>query len=165
MKFSRVTAAIVAIALVAAACSSNGNEQELAGFGTSELLQALEGEGVNATIQDSPYPRQDIPSGTPELLCINGREANVYVYPTSADRVVEASDGPPERDGVFDLYWGTFTYWGRGEILVEFHNDPDRQDDIVDVFIEVLGPPLGNDGGALGDPPEQLPLSENCPAP
>jgi len=165
MKFSRITTAIVAFALIAAACSSNGEEQELAGFGTSELIAALEGEGVVATVQASPYGAVDIPSGAPELLCINGREANVYVYATSADRVAEASVGPPERNGVFDLYWGTLTYWARGEILVEYHNDPDRQDDIVDVFIEVLGPPLGSDGGALGDPPKDLPLSENCPGP
>ncbi len=165
MKSLRVTSAIMAFALIAAACSSNVDEEDIIGFGTSDLVATLEGEGVVATVQAWPYGAVDVPSGAPELLCIDGREANVYVYPTSADRVAEASVGPPQRDGFFDLYWGTLTYWARGEILVEYHNDPDRQDDIVDVFIEVLGPPLGNDGGALGDPPENLPLSENCPAP
>jgi hypothetical protein len=94
--------AVTMLALFVTACSSGPTP----GYKLTDLVADLESQDLVVTVQPSPYARQNVPTVRGRLLCLNNREALVFVYPDAASRTDEASDAPPETSSEIDLSWG-----------------------------------------------------------
>lgn len=149
------------LALFATACASSATPA----YKLTDLVADLESQGLVVTVQPSPYAHQDVPTVRGQLACLNNREAIVFVYRDAASRIDEASNTPPATSSEIDLLWGSMGWWARGEVLVQYHHDPFRDDPIVDALTDILGSSIGSTGFALGDPPAELPFSGNCITP
>jgi len=164
-RVSRSRAIIVAIllAFVGAACTTAADPVD--DFGPEDLVKVLEAEGAAVSVARWPYPPTlDGVTGDVQLLCIDGREAQLAVYTTTEDRIADADDEPPEPQASIDLYWGAIGWWARGRVLVSLAHIPDREDETVHALTHVLGPMLGTTGFVFTseDPPEEIPSSVYC---
>ena len=125
-------------------------------------MAELETQGAIATVLPSPYAPFEELSVPRQLLCIDGYEGFVFEYANESDRRAEADDAPPTQGADLDLLWGTIGWWATSNVLVLFHYEPTRPGPVVPMLDTVMGPQIGRTGFALGDPPDDIPLSEHC---
>jgi len=160
---SRAIVVGIVLAFVGAACTAAAEPVD--GVGPDGVVRALEAEGASVSVARWPYPPTlDGVTGDLQLLCVDGREAKLAVYPTTQDRVAEADDEPPVSEASIDLYWGAIGWWATGRVLVSLAYLPEREDEVVDVLNNVLGPSLGSTGFVFTseEPPAEVPLSKYC---
>lgn len=153
----RGIAGVLAAMLVVASCTASDEPLGVAG-----LVAELEAEGATVAMLTSPCAPDESVSGTEYLVCINGYEAHVFEYPTEQARRAEADDAPPTQQGDVDLFWGTLGWWASSNVLTRFHYDPTRPGSVVRMLDAVMGQQIGRTGFALGNPPDEIPLSELC---
>lgn len=138
---------------------------ELGGFGPEELVAALQATGVEASARPSPYGRTTgymNRSAHERILCLDGQEANLFIYDTDQLREMDTAtlrpDGNPENTAI-DLYYGTLMWWAKGRVIVNYNfADPH----IADSLTEAMGASVTPDGDSFAEPPVPLPDSEVC---
>jgi len=148
---------LLAIGLVAASCASSEDP-----LGVEGLAEELEIRGATVTVLRSPYAPYEELSGSRWLLRVDGYEALVFEYPNEGDRRADADGAAPALLGEIDLLWGTIGWWATSNVLVSFHYEPTRPGPVVGLFEDVMGPEMARTGFALGEAPDELPLSEHC---